>query len=164
MKERKMGKRILKILSSVVVILCLVSSSWGFLSKEHPTHQYIVDQGIDLKKRVHKDDLDGGKEFDDWERISSGEFRNGAHDEDSTTTGGKYIRSEPPIGDCGDGNFYNHFYNPVTGEGLWGAYNSAIQRIRDILYEIQKITGCPSERKEIPPEYLKKLNWKEGRP
>jgi hypothetical protein len=107
---------------------------------------------------VHKSDQDKGEDFEIWAGRSLIDFQNGAHDEDSTTTGGEYIKSEPPIGNCGDGNFYRHYYNPTTGEGLWGAFNSAIQRVRDILYEIQKIIGCPTDKKEIPPEYLKKLN------
>mgnify|MGYP001474715422 CR=1 FL=1 len=104
-----MGKRIAEILSSVLVILCLASSSWGFLTKEHPTHQEIVKQGVDLKKNVHKGDLDEGRKFNGWADDSLKDFRDGAHDEDSTTTAGKYISSEPPLGNCGGGDFYSRF-------------------------------------------------------
>lgn len=58
-----MAKRILEILLSSLVILSMVSSSWGFLSKESPTHQNIVDKGMNLKKDVHNSDADRGEKF-----------------------------------------------------------------------------------------------------
>ncbi len=49
----------IKLLLSALIILCPISFSWGFLTREHPTHQEIVQKGMDLKKDVHNGDSHG---------------------------------------------------------------------------------------------------------
>jgi len=83
-------------------------------------HDTITAEGMLLKEQVHKEtDLDGGYKFiEEFSSKALPHLRIGAYDEDSTKTGPWYIKSEPPIGRNGDGNFSQHFYDPDTGKGL----------------------------------------------
>ena len=104
-------------------------------------HDTIVNEGMLLKKEVHKDD----SKFQKWANDKSvlTYFRTGAHDEDSTYFLNVIPLDEPPIGPNGKGNWLRHFYNPGTGRGLKGVKSwSAPQRAHDLAITIQKIAGC----------------------
>jgi len=108
-------------------------------------HDTITAEGMLLKKEVHKENT----KFQEWadDRITLPHLRIGAHDEDSTKTGPWYIKSEPPIGRNGDGNFYQHFYDPDTGKGLLKGLlgdDSALNRAKNYDSTIRSLIGCSS--------------------
>jgi hypothetical protein len=102
-------------------------------------HDTITSEGMLLKQRVHNNDIDGGRKFNLWATEESlPSLRIGAHDEDTNKWLNWYI-NDPPIGENGWGNFFQHFYNPDTGKGLKGICNSSIQRAKDYTKEIEKL-------------------------
>ena len=168
-------RKVNSIIITIVLVLCLVSSSRGFDSdankvnqsdpnnsrqrpytRENATkplgqggyyggHDTITAEGMLLKEQVHQRmDIDGGADFrKKMVEEALPYLRVGAHDEDSTRTGPWYIGSEPPIGRNGSGNFYHHFYDPDTGEGLLSD-NSALKRAKDYDSSIRSLIGCRS--------------------
>jgi len=114
---RKFGILVL----SIIVFFFLSKPLKAFhVDLEKGGHNTLTTEGLNLKKDVHKNDADGGEKFNSWasDRTVIEGFRNGGHDEDSTKTKGYYIQSEEPTGPNGDGNFYEHYYDPDTGRGL----------------------------------------------
>ncbi len=103
-------------------------------------HDTVTAEGMLLKKEVHQTDSDGGLKFSTFAEGALRYIRTGAHDEDSTKTLG-YMGTEAPIGTNGDGNFFQHYYNPETGKG-WLGNDSALRRAQNYNSEIQKKVGC----------------------
>ncbi len=112
-------------------------------------HDTITAEGLLLKEQVHKQtDGDGGSRFiEEFSSKALPYLRTGAHDEDTN----KYLNpilNDPPIGPNGWGDFFNHFYDPNTGEGLSvggvrvPGSQPATQRAMDYLKEIMQRTGC----------------------
>jgi hypothetical protein len=143
-----MGKPIYGIILSLIMLFSLAPSSGAFDSnanKDETTpdlkdqrgytrenaakplgqggyyggHDTITAEGMLVKKEVHRSDPDSGERFNTWaDRDALPHLRTGAHDEDSTKILWKYLGSEAPIGNNGDGDFFDHFYNPNTEKGL----------------------------------------------
>jgi hypothetical protein len=107
-------------------------------------HDTLTSEGMLLKKEVHKNDADGGTKFNTFASESIPNLRTGAHDEDSTKKCGVSVppwKPDPPIGTNGWGDFFDHFYNPETEEGI-RLGQPATKRAMDYLKEIMKKTGC----------------------
>jgi hypothetical protein len=126
-------------------------------------HDTITGEGMLLKKEVHKNDTDGGERFKTWADTESlPNLRTGAHDEDSTKKLGVSVppwAPDPPIGPNGGGDFFDHFYNPETEEGIWlpGA-QPATKRAMDYLKEIMRRTGCgPDAISKLSPTDKQKV-------
>jgi len=148
-------KRLIFVLFPFMLTFCLVSLSGGFdnnkenfnpITKEPVPynsgwlkggHDTITAEGMLLKKEVHK----GDQAFEDFSGLALPWLRIGAHDED-TNKWFNPLLNDPPIGKNGWGNFFEHFYNPETGEGFKGTWPPAIKRATDYLIEILKKMGC----------------------
>ncbi len=108
-------------------------------------HDTLTLEAMGLKKEVHKNDTDNGTKFNSFSNESIPNLRTGAHDEDSTKAGLLYIGSEPPLGPNGNGDFFDHFYNPDTGKGLSALKGQpATKRAMDYLKAAIQKTGCSS--------------------
>jgi hypothetical protein len=97
-------------------------------------HDTLTTEGMELKKEVHKEDT----LFQKWaneEALPS--LRIGAHDEDTNWWFNRWL-NDPPIGENGWGDFFQHFYNPDTGKGLKGIWNPGTKRAKDYTEEIKK--------------------------
>ncbi|MCX5909833.1 MAG: hypothetical protein NTY64_22320, partial [Deltaproteobacteria bacterium] len=107
-------------------------------------HDTITSEAMMLKKEVHSNDANAGREFNLWaDREALPNLRSGAHDED-TNKKWDFILNDPPIEDNGWGDYNHHFYNPETKNGLkWirGA-SPATERVKDYIKEIQRIQNC----------------------
>jgi tripartite motif-containing protein 71 len=152
-------KELKVLILSFLIVTSFPSLSDGF----HPTlnqggHDTFTTEGANLKKEVHKDDEDGGRGFNEWADQAIEGLRTGAHDEDSTKRLGFYL-SDKPIGVNGDGNFFNHFYNPDTGQGLKGNWGDpAPRRAVQYMLEIAREYFCrPSGNNKLTNEDKKKM-------
>src|SRR4030042_3159676 len=120
-------------------------------------HDTLVAEGMNLKVEVHKNDPDGGDKFRQW-ADPQGEvlrlFRTGAHDED-TNKYVDFLSPDPPIGPNGWGDYFYHFYNPNTGEGLKGLAGSAPARAGDYARQIGRKIGCKDLSKISPQDKSK---------
>ena len=106
-------------------------------------HDTLTSEGMLLKEKVHQQmDADGGADFRNrMVRDALPNLRTGAHDEDTSKLFNSYL-NDPPIGLNGWGDFFQHFYNPDTQDGLKGAFNSAPNRAVNYFSEILKKIGC----------------------
>jgi len=114
-------------------------------------HDTITAEGMMLKKDVHK----GDKPFEDFANEALPSLRIGAHDEDTSEWLNWYI-NDPPIGENGWGDFFQHFYNPDTGKGLKGIWNPSTKRAKDYTEEIKKLF-CKIQNAPIKEEDKRKL-------
>jgi streptogramin lyase/uncharacterized membrane protein len=103
-------------------------------------HDTITSEAMLLKKRAHS----GDERFRTWaDRESLPFLRVGAHDEDTSAVFNRWL-NDPPLGEYGWGNFFNHFYNPYTDENV--EFNSlgrpATKAAQDYLDQINTFTSC----------------------
>lgn len=124
-------------------------------------HDTFTNEAALLKQDVHRNDSDSGEKFKSWMNIDAlPNLRTGAHDEDSTKVkllGITIPLDEAPIGPNGDGNFFEHFYNPDKKKGLW-TNDSAVKRIKNYITEINKKVGCnPTAINNLSPTDKQKV-------
>lgn len=171
-----MGKRLTSIVSALILVFSLVSPSGGFDNnkenfEENPAtkrkepipytpdninngrlkggHDSITAEGAILKKQVHQ----GDKDFERFVDQALPSLRTGAHDEDSTIP----LLDDPPIGPNGWGNFFKHFYDPITGCGLKCIFQPAPERAKDYAKEIKKLLCKLQKAQGLSEEEKKKL-------
>ena len=115
----------------------------------------------DMRQSWLKELHPGDRTFDYWlsdEKTGAlNNFITGAHDEDCTLYNAKVPLSDLPIGpncesvflNCEWGNFFEHFYNPITGQGFYslkaGGSRPAPFRAEDYERAIKKLV-CSSGR------------------
>lgn len=138
-----MNKKLLIIFLSLLFFLLFCCSSNGF-DNENTGHNSITNEGAKISGNGHI----GNRDFDAWLfNQTTGAltyFLTGVHDEDCTKYGGKTDSDGNPIGDCRMrgpnsnlwGNFFEHFYNPMTGAGLTrlvkeGQHRTAVTRAKE---------------------------------
>ncbi|MFH0844922.1 MAG: hypothetical protein V1930_05555, partial [Pseudomonadota bacterium] len=64
---------------------------------------------------------------------------------------------DPPIGPNGWGDFFQHFYDPDTGKGFKGIWDSAPYRAGNYFLEILNRIGCFPKGTSIPPPDKEKI-------
>ena len=102
-------------------------------------------------------------------------FITGAHDEDCTLYNAKVPLSDLPIGpncesvllNCEWGNFFEHFYNPLTGQGFWslkaGGSRPAPSRAEDYQRAIKKLVCSSGRYTDLSDNNRSKVNDYFGR-
>jgi hypothetical protein len=138
-------------------------------------HDAITRHAVEVAKQLHPDDDKFNIWLADRETGAVNHFITGAHDEDCTLYNAKVPLSDLPIGpncesillNCEWGNFFEHFYNPLTGQGFWslnaGGSRPAPSRAEDYQRAIKKLVCSSGRYTDLSDNNRSKVNDYFGR-